>query len=437
MRQPPLRSGLRSLAPIAVLLVLAAACTGEPERDRPGDDAGSPTESPAESSPPTGAAGGPGAAGRLVVLDDLGNLVTVDPDGSDPVVIDAAVRGETLVRQPTWSPDGGRLAWVRLRMSDGGTSASLVTAAADGTAPSETPTTVAPFYLSWDPTSSRIAYLGSSASAGIELGIVDVAGGGQAVPLDAGSPLYLSWDPSGEEMVVHVGTDRLERLGIDGTHATVNDRPGVFNAPVWTSDGRSLVYAEETDDGQRLVAHDLDAERGEELVPFEEAITFIVSPDGSRVAFQVASGDDDDGFQVLQSRDDVAPLSVLDRRTGAIERVADGVAPAYFWSPEGDKLLYMVPEVAADRVWFRWGVWDGRSAFTTPRFAPSLEFARDYLQFFEQYAQSMTLWAPDGSAFVYAGSGESGETGVWIQPARPGAEPVLAANGVFAAWSPG
>ncbi|MGZ8612903.1 MAG: hypothetical protein ACXWX0_11620, partial [Actinomycetota bacterium] len=63
-------------------------------------------------------------------------------------------------------------------------------------------------------------------------------------------------------------------------------------------------------------------------------------------------------------------------------------------------------------------------------------FARDYLRFFEQYAQSMSLWAPDGSAFTYAGTNESGETGIWIQPAQPDVEPVLMTGGVFASWSP-
>jgi hypothetical protein len=81
-------------------------------------------------------------------------------------------------------------------------------------------------------------------------------------------------------------------------------------------------------------------------------------------------------------------------------------------------------------------VWKGGSSFTTPRFYPSETFARDYLEFFQQYAQSMSLWAPDGSAFTYAGSNEAGASGVWIQPATEGAEPVLVADGVFAEWSP-
>ena len=50
----------------------------------------------------------------------------------------------------------------------------------------------------------------------------------------------------------------------------------------------------------------------------------------------------------------------------------------------------------------------------------------------------MTLWSPDGSAFVYAGQQvESGESGIWIQPATIGSSPARMADGVVAFWSPG
>lgn len=419
-----MKPALRSIAAIAIFLVLAAGCTGAPERDLPNVVIGSATESPVSSAPSTGTV--PTEAGRLAVLDALGNLVTVEPDGSDAVLLAEAVEGEIILQQPTWSPDGSRLAWVRLEANEDGVSGILVTKQVDGTQPTEAPTAVAPFYLFWDPTSARIAYLGSSASSQIELGIVEVAdGGAEAMPIDAGQPFYLSWAPSGEQLLVHVGTDRLDRLELDGTLATVDARPGAFSAPVWTTDGRSFVYASETGDKQRLLIQDLDKKRGRELVPFEGAITFVVSPDGSRVAFQVVHG-----------VDDVDPLSVIDRETGAIERVASGFVPSFFWSPEGDRLLFLVPESDPDRVWFRWGVWDGESTFGTSRFYPSLVFGRDYLSFFEQYAQSMSLWAPDGSAFAYAGYNESGEEGIWVQPAELDREPVLVTDGAFVAWSP-
>jgi len=417
----------RSVAAIASLLLLAAGCTEEPpQRDLPDVVIGSATESPVASPPSSRPADVSAGIGRLAVVDALGNLITIDPDGTNEVVLAEAVEGQIVVQQPTWSPDGSRVAWVRLEVGDTGISSVLVTKHGDGTRPTEAPTAGAPFYLFWDPTSSRIAYLGSSESSQIELGIVEVADGGRsATPLDAGQPFYLSWAPSGEELLVHVGTDRLERLALDGTLDTVDARPGAFSAPVWTSDGRSLVYASETGGRQRLVTRDVEEDRGRELVRFEGAITFVVSPDGNRVAFQVVAG-----------QDDVSPLSVLDRETGAVERVTTGFVPAFFWNPEGDRLLFLHPEPDPDRVWFRWGVWDGESAFGTARFYPSLVFGRDYLSFFEQYAQSMSLWSPDGSAFAYAGYNEAGEEGIWVQPAQLEREPILIRDGVFATWSP-
>ena len=68
-------------------------------------------------------------------------------------------------------------------------------------------------------------------------------------PIDSGSPFYFSWAPQGKQMLVHVGTDRLDQLGIDGTFTPLGDRPGRFNVPVWTADGRTLFYVSEAGAG--------------------------------------------------------------------------------------------------------------------------------------------------------------------------------------------
>ena len=125
----------------------------------------------------------------------------------------------------------------------GALAAVIASAGGDGAEPSEARTAVVPFYLSWDPTSSRIAYLGSPNENDIELSILEVAGRSSGTALDAGQPFYLSWAPAGDQLLVHVGEDRLERLGLDGSLTTVADRPGTFRVPVWTDDGRTFFYA--------------------------------------------------------------------------------------------------------------------------------------------------------------------------------------------------
>jgi TolB protein len=159
-------------------------------------------------------------------------------------------------------------------------------------------------------------------------------------------------------------------------------------------------------------------------VPFDGLLTFVASPDGERIAYQVLE------------EESALPLTVIDLDTGESVEVTDAPIAAYFWSPDGQRLLFLQPERDEDQIWFRWGVWDGTSSFLLPRFVPSLLFLRDYLQFFEQYAQSISLWSPDGSAFAYPGMNEAGEEGIWIQSAQPDRAPVLVADGDFVAWSP-
>jgi TolB protein len=429
----PIRRAAALLA--SLLLLLAAACTSEPERPRlrhvdiPSPTAGSskaPAASPEPEGPaPTVPSSLDGLGGRLAVLDQGGNLVTMNPDGSKKVRLTDVEPGLSEVRQPSWSRDGDRLAWVHVHVNEAGSVAvGVATSTERGKEPTESRTLILPFYLSWDPTSSRIAYLGSPGGGEIELGILELAGHSSGTALDTGQPFYLSWGPRGDELLVHVGTQRLERLGLDGKLSTVAERPGAFAAPVWTEDGRTFVYASTQAGQQQLVVQDAEADRGHPVLPFEGLITFVVSPDGKRIAFQAFEGGE------------ALPLTIVDVVSGRTTQVTDQTAAAFYWSPDGERLLYLDPDPAEDQVWFRWGVWNGRRAFTTPRFIPSQRMIDEYLPFFEQYAQSMSLWSPDGTAFAYPGMSEDGDTGIWIQSARSNRAPVLVSDGDFVAWSP-
>jgi Tol biopolymer transport system component len=417
-----------------LLLVLAAACTSEPELPElrhvdipsPTAEASAPVAPPEPEAP---AATVPSAvsalAGRLAVLDGGGNLVTMDPDGTKEVVLAEIDPGLSEVRQPSWSRDGSRLAWVHLQVNEANAlSVSVATSTDRGRKGTTSRTALVPFYLAWDPTSSRIAYLGTPEPNEVALGILEVAGPSSGTPLDSGQPFYLSWGPAGDELLVHVGEQRLERLGLDGKLTTVADRPGSFTAPVWTADGRTFVYASTQAGRQQLVVHDADAERGHAVVPFGGLISFVVSPDGKRIAFQPF----DQG--------DSLPLTVVDVVSGETAEIMDEAAAAFFWSPDGERLLYLDPDPDGERLWYRWGVWDGRRSFRTTRFVPSPVMTDQYFPFFEQYAQSMSLWSPDGKAFAYSGANEDGDAGIWIQSARSDRAPVLVSDGDFVAWSP-
>jgi TolB protein len=420
----------RTVAVATLVFTLAASCTTEPERrDLPDVHIPEDTATGATSAgpAPTVASDVAGLAGRLAVLDADGHLVTMNPDGSNEIVLDEVEPGTSQVRQPTWSPDGRSVAWVHVEVTEAGAvSVTLATSRGEGTRPTVAKTAMVPFYLSWDPTSSRIAYLGSPSEGEIELGILEVMGRSAGTPLDTGQPFYLSWGPDGDQLLVHAGGDRLERLDLDGSQTTVADRPGTFSVPVWTTDGRTFVYAAVDGEGQRLVARGAEAEKERTLVPYDGLIAFVVSPDGRRVAFQVLEPER------------TLPLSVIDVRSGETVEVTDSAIASFFWSPDGERLLYLDPDPLPDDtgLWFRWGVWDGASSFVTPRFAPSQLISVEYLQFFEQYAQSMRLWSPDSRAFAYPGMSEDGQQGIWIQSARPDRAPVLVAEGDFVAWSP-
>jgi TolB protein len=416
------------VAAAVLCLLLAAACTSGPDVPEL-DRLDAPTETPPVDVPAETAAPSPsdlsGLTGRLAVIDAARTLSTMAPDGSDVVVLAESERGRTLVRQPAWAPDGSRLAWVDLEADGDEVVGAVATASPDGSRASEHPTAVAPFYLSWDPTSSRVAYLGSSAPGEIGFGVVEVAGARRGTPLENGQPFYLSWAPDGERLLVHVGEDRLETLGLDGSLTTVAERPGLFRAPVWTADGRTFVYATRRDDGtQRLVVHGVDHRRGESLLAFDGLLTFVVSPDGDRIAYQIIE------------QDGSAPLRVTDMTGRQTVEITDEPTAAFSWSPDGERLLWLDPEPEPGTFWYRWGIWDGASSFRTPRFVPSLLYVDEYVPFFEQYAQSSTLWSPDGSAFAYPGRAEDGAEGIWVQEVRPDRSPVLVADGEYVAWSP-
>ena len=422
--------------------LIAVACTA-------GDDGSpDPTGGPALSSPPAveaPPAPPPSSAsslpGRLLVKQTDGSLVTVRPDGSDLQVLAKGAGQDLQVLQAAWAPDGSRVAWVQVDTADGPAEARIVTADPDGGNRRETTMPIVPFYLSWDPTSARVGYLGSDGGDRLEMGVVE--SGGRADPpttLGRGSPFYFAWAPEGDRVLVHVGRGRLDELGIDGSSASLGASPGMFQAPVWSSDGTAQIYVEGQGGGerQRIVVRDAQSGSSRTLASADGAVSLVLSPDGEQVAFQGLNREEANLFdRTLPQRATDVGVTVLDVDTGRAERVTVQPAVAFFWGPSGDRLLILEPIYRiAGPMYFRWVVWDGKDSIVTSAFTPGISLLTEYTPFFSQYAQSLTMWAPDGSAFAYPADRPPAPSTIFVQPVTSGQEPYALGTGSFVAWSP-
>lgn len=389
-------------------MVLLAACTGADE---------GMGELPSSAALPPVAAEGD----RLLVIRNDGNLVTMRPDGSDVVPLTSGAGESLSVRQPTWSPDGRSVAWVELVSEGGPPQASLATSGPSGLDRREVALDVGAFFLEWDPTSSRVAYLGSVLGT-IGMGVVESAEGELSItPVGVGQPFYLSWSPEGDRLLVHMNGRDLGVADLEGGLEDLGETLALFQAPIWLSDGR-MIYAVRDAGKTRLVVRRGERVRTVTTVP--EGVVFVASERSGLVAYRPVDADGRAG-----------PVFVTDLSGSAPRVVTRQETAAFYWSPSGRDLLLLAVEPGEDLA-FTWRVWRGKERFHGPPFLPSPEFLQQYVPFFDQYSQAMTLWAPDGSSFAYAGLHE-GRAGIWVQETTPGASPSFVSDGSLVAWSSG
>jgi dipeptidyl aminopeptidase/acylaminoacyl peptidase len=431
----------RPRVPIVIAVVLVLGACEAPERTLSTPSSSPPSASsvpaetpafelpPAPADPPTSAAALPG---RLLIRGTDGGMVVVRPDATAPRRVVDAGAGGVQVQQAAWSPDGQRIAWSQVGVENGQLIARLVVAAPDGTARREALTPFPAFYLAWDPTSSRVAFLGGEQP--FTLGIVERRGAAGARPLARGAPFYLSWSPAGDRMVTHVGAEGLDELTVDGKHHAL-DTTGLLQAPSWGPDG-AIAYVRPAAEGAGvLVTRDARSGRVRELAAIDGAGYLVVSPDGTRVAFHGRGPDEQDFFD--RSLPETATelgvqVAALDG-SGVVEATT-APALAWSWSPDGRRLAVLEPIYGEGAILFRWRVWSDDGSFVTAPFAGSLSLLQD-AAFFTQFAQSTSMWAPDSSAFAFAAETEDGPV-IHVQPATRGAQPFSVGPGAWVAWSP-
>lgn len=368
-------------------------------------------------------------ANRILVQGQDGNLYITTPDGKERFALTSDASAQRFYGQASWSPDGQALAWSALS-SDG---SKLETSRFDGTQRRSVEVPYLPFYVAWSPNGRQLAYLSNWEAIdgpSMALRLVDVSpDGSTATTLATGQPLYFSWSPGGEQLLAHIDNERVEVYDVAGGVKSLAISGGLFSSPAWAATGEQLVYAVADQQTQRLLLTDLAGQPLETLTDYQGRVSFSLSPDGSSVAY-VAT----DSGGVANT---LGPLYVVETSSLRTREITDRPVLAFYWSPDASKLAFLAFEAVNGRVGLRWHVWDGRLTRPYAAFFPSRSLLRDYLPYFDQYAQSHRIWAPDSSAFVFAGTLENGRSGIWVQKVDgKDAEPLSLGPGVSAIWSP-
>lgn len=351
------------------------------------------------------------AVSRLLIIDDAGDVVTLGSDGSNRRVV--ATAGESRgFFQPVWSPDGSTLAWGEARDQ----SFALVTSDPEGEGLAEIETSALPFYLSWSPDSARVGLLHAGSPGEIDFVIADV-GAGESLVADAGTSYYFSWEIDSSAVVAHIGTSAFDRIAIDGSSESLGGTDAEYLAPFVTEAG--LLHVS---DGNLV----LD---GSPLVEVPGSTLFVPNREGTRVAV-VSLGA---GISVA-NEPSLSPgqMVVIEVDSGDLHEVTNTPIAGFFWSPDGDRLLVMTADRSGQITPLVWET--GGDVTEYGAYRPAGAYVQDVLPFFPQYAQSVSFWNREGTAFAFVGTVDD-VSGVWIQDLSDD-EPDHLADGSWVAWSP-
>jgi TolB protein len=434
----------RRLALFAASALLTAACSGGaseggssspsagPEPSGPSDDTGAEDDEAGPLGDPTVLADLPG---RLAVVSDAGLEVMTPTGERTPLLIDCLATPQLValeasapgcatqsVTQPTWAPDGRRLAASVLDGRDASRSAVVLADARESTVEVLRSTDRVPFFYSWRDDGARLAALGPGPEGGTSLTLLEPDGAADTdIVEDSG--VYVAWEPEGADLVVHDGDD-LGVIGAAAIRPLVEDLGRGFSTPAWIPGARQALTATDGADAA-LSLVDVDSGQSRDLAAVAGAVRFVVHPDGRQVAVAHDS-------PAAADTDRTATVELIDLTTGERTPVLDQPAAWLEWSPDGDRLLILT--IAPLEATWHVRQPDG-AVERTSTYLPSRTELRNYLPFYDQYAESPRRWSPDGRAFAYTGEVD-GRSGVWVQRVDP-VEPVVSLGvGRVAWWSP-
>lgn len=349
----------------------------------------------------------------FVTSDDF--LATVKPDGSDLKRLWQLPPGTSF---PAWSPDGTHLATavqskLFITRNDGAIPSS------DNSGPVYDDVELAPFYVYWSPDSRQLSFL-TNHPDGLALQIYELDGTDKESRIVAiGQPFYWDWTMDSTQLLIHSGLMGTgARLALVDSHGVGDDiaRPGIFQAPGFSSTGRLRAYAIlDQSRASRLVVQD---NSGEEYISEHHhgEVALQWSPVAELLAFTSPLSDGGPNF---------GPLRLADPKNQAVNMLTSDNVVAFFWAPDGRSIAYFTfgeqdiggvqvkSKMPGNNIRARAGHQNGtltlnlwvidvqsREKTLVLRFSPSMVFSHQFLPYFDQYALSHRIWSPDSQSIV-------------------------------------
>jgi TolB protein len=394
----------------------------------------------------------------IAYIGGEGALYTVQPDGNGKrklafgellQTIAFSPRrvqtGRDFYSWPVWSPDGSRLACFHVATAEDGQTAGLyifdVTNAqvlhsykAQG---------LEPIYAYWAPNNKQLAIL-LGGGGPLSLGLWPTANSKQPKALATGVPFYFDWRSDAQALLVHAGGDSEAKEGhsvsllevASGKRTMVSRSPAVFGPPSWSRDGRWLAYGDTAKDHAKtaLMVAAADGGSPKSFGTFPARITLEWSPTQSQLAVASSSFPGDPLIENLQ---------IVDIASGKTRQIVKGNFAAYFWSPDGRRILYAGRK--PNSLLWTWSVVDieDGKVHEVADFIPSRPTLLVF-QYFDQYALSHRIWSPDSKHFTFAGSAgaelhpavAAQNPSVYVVEAKAKASPRSLADGHVSFWSP-
>ena len=412
--------------------------------------------SPASTTLP----GGPiASAGSIAVVGNDGSLSLLDATGRLTVL---SPPGDTTVGFPVWSPDGSQIAAIR-----GGTDNSILIFDARRSASGQPVAPVVifrssvlgPFYLSWTPDGQNVSFLADDPD-GLSLrvapadGSAPLDGTGPGSKIRSGNPFYFDWIGP-DRLLAHVGSGPgafLGEIGVDGTPASpALTTPGDFRSAVVSHDRTFISYVRGGAAGSADVVLAARDGSSEHTMPVFGTAAMVFGPVGDTLASIGPSQPAQTSLTIP-----IGPVRLIDPTSGKIRTLIDGSVVSFWWSPDGKTIaaLRVQPVPGATSA-------ASVSSSASPLPSPSLTttevrllfvdvasgevrsqrvvqptqlFIDQFLTYFDQYALSHRLWAPDSSSLLLPVVDRDGTSRVAV--IYRNGDPPRTIEGAVAFWSP-